>query len=116
MNLHCLAVDAAFSIGHRALGTRLGTSGRRCRGSFRAVQVGGQVLEQTATHRGLQTGKPGHFGGALAEPSAELVHDSGVGRRGQDGVLALDRFQVADSHLQNVGLLQFRVPRRLEHK
>ena len=82
-------VDAAAQVGHEAL----------AHADFQAAG-GGQVA--------------GHFGGAVAEPGAELVGVGSGGGGGAGGVvgetqgLAVAEFvQMTDGEFQHVGLLQF---------
>lgn len=77
------------------------------------AEAGGQVGHQTSLHGGVQTGKPANLAGAFRETGAEFVQHVWIGRRCQGNLLTLERFQVFHRHLQNVRLLQLRVPRWL---
>jgi hypothetical protein len=77
------------------------------------VQVVGQPLPHRRFHA-VQAGHvASHLGRALAEARLELVQHAGVGGHGHSQLLPLHALQVLHRHLQDVGLLQFGVTRRL---
>lgn len=82
--------------------------------SLDAIDAVAQVLQQTTTLCGLQSREPAHLICAISKAGFEFVNDLGIGSLLHGGLLTLQLLQMLDCFLQNVGLFQLGMTRRLQ--